>query len=209
METSKEPEEKIESINIEQDNTKYILTLKIKGDQLTLVLSVPEMQNLFFTKKMAFKEIKELDKDLEELESCEGFYDCLKQLKEEKNLTIIEKEQNLCLKLTIKHLTKKNIIELILSPEAKNSDEIIKGLYNEIKSLNEKIKILESKEGIINELKADNDKLKKEIKNLREEINEVKALIEPMKRFKEININRYTKFNEKSVIMGEDEFNNI
>ena len=209
METSKEPEEKIESINIEQDNTKYILTLKIKGDQLTLVLSVPEMQNLFFTKKMTFKEIKELDKDLEELESCEDFYDCLKQLKEEKNLTIIEKEQNLCLKLTIKHVTKKNIIELILSPEAKNNDEFIKGLYNEIKSLNEKIKILESKEGIINELKADNDKLKEEIKNLREEINEVKALIEPMKRFKEININRYTKFNEKSVIMGEDEFNNI
>ena len=30
-----------------------------------------------------------------------------------------------------------------------------------------------------------------------------------MKRFKEININRYTKFNEKSVIMKEDEFNNI
>ena len=30
-----------------------------------------------------------------------------------------------------------------------------------------------------------------------------------MKRFKEININRYTKFNEKSVIMKEDEFNFI
>ncbi len=38
-----EAEEKIESINIEQDNKKYILTLKIIGDQLTLVLSVPEM----------------------------------------------------------------------------------------------------------------------------------------------------------------------
>ena len=38
-----ETEEKIESINIEQDNKKYILTLKIIGDQLTLVLSVPEM----------------------------------------------------------------------------------------------------------------------------------------------------------------------
>ena len=35
-----EAEEKIESINIEQDNKKYILTLKIIGDQLTLV---PEM----------------------------------------------------------------------------------------------------------------------------------------------------------------------
>ena len=37
----------------------------------------------------------------------------------------------------------------------------------------------------------------------------MKLLLEPMKRFKEININRYTTFNEKSVIMKEDEFNFI
>ena len=151
---------------------------------------------------MTFQEIKELDKDLDDLESCEGFYTYLKSLAEKKAINIIEKEQNLCIKFTIKHIIKNNTIELILSPEAKNTDELFKDLYK-------KIKDLESKDNIINELKTNNDKLNKEIQILKEEIKEVKALIEPMKRFKEININRYTKFNEKSVIMKEDEFNNI
>jgi len=68
---------------------------------------------------------------------------------------------------------------------------------------------LESKESVINELKTDNDSLKEEIKNLKEEIKETKKLIEPLKRFKEISINKYTTFIEKSVIMNEDELNFI
>ena len=133
---------------------------------------------------MTFQEIKELDKDLDDLESCEGFYTYLKSLAEKKAINIIEKEQNLCIKFTIKHIIKNNTIELILSSEAKNTDELFKDLYK-------KIKDLESKDKIINELKTNNDKLNKEIQILKEEIKEVKALIEPMKRFKEININRY------------------
>ena len=62
---------------------------------------------------------------------------------------------------------------------------------------------------MINELKADNKSLKEEIKNLKEEIKETKKLIEPFKRFKEISINRYTTFIEKSLIMNEDELNFI
>lgn len=144
-----EPEEKIESINIEQDNKKYILILKIIGDQLTLVLSEPEMQNFSYTKKITFQEIKELDKDLDDLESCEGFYTYLKSLAEKKAINIIEKEQNVCIKFTIKHIIKNNTIELILSSEAINTDELFKDLYK-------KIKDLESKDNIINELKNDN-----------------------------------------------------
>ena len=208
MET-KEPEEKIETINIEQDNKKYILAIKIKGDQLTLVLSDPETQNFSFTEKMTFKEIKELDDYFQGFKTCEDFSAFLKDLLEDKKITIIKKEENFCLNFTFKYLGRKISKDLILSPEAKKSDELIKGLYKEINSLKDKIKFLESKDNIINELKSNNDKLNKEIQILKEEIKEVKALIEPMKRFKEININRYTKFNEKSVIMKEDEFNNI
>ena len=98
---------------------------------------------------MTFKEIKELDKDLDDLESCEGFYTYLKSLAEKKAINIIEKEQNVCIKFTIKHIIKNNTIELILSPEAKNTDELFKDLYK-------KIKDLESKDNIINELKNDN-----------------------------------------------------
>ena len=55
METPEEPQEKVSIINIEQDHKKYMLTIKVKGDQLTLVLSVlEEIENLFFSKRMTF-----------------------------------------------------------------------------------------------------------------------------------------------------------
>ena len=106
---------------------------------------------------MTFQEIKELDKDLDDLESCEVFYTYLKSLAEKKAINIIEKEQNLCIKFTNKHIIKNNTIELILSPEEKNTDELFKDLYK-------KIKDLESKDKIISELKTNNDKLNKEYK---------------------------------------------
>ena len=50
----------------------------------------------------------------------------------------------------------------------------------------------------------------KEIKDMKEQIKENKILIEPIdKTLKEININRYTKFNESSVIMKENDYNFI
>ena len=138
MKTSKEPEEKVSTINIEQDNKKYILAIKIKGDQLTLVLSVPEeIENLSFTKKMTFIEIKQLDNYFNGIESCQDFYNYLKDLVDEEKLKIIKKEENLCLNFTVKYLAKKNSIELILSPEAKNNDELTKSLCKEIITLKE------------------------------------------------------------------------
>ena len=209
METSKEPEEKMESLNIEQNNKKYMLTIKIKGDQLILVLSDTEIENLCFSKKMTFKEIKELDNFFNGIESCKDFSNYLKELVDEKKLNIIKKEENFSLNFTVKYFSKKNSIELILSPEAKNNDELTKSLCKEIITLREKIRILENKESVINELKTDNDSFKEEIKNLKEEIKETKKLVEPLKRFKEISINKYTTFIEKSVIMNEDELNFI
>ena len=192
-----------------QDNKKYILTTKIKGDKLTLVLSDPEIENLSFTKKMTILEIKQLDNYFNGIGSCEDFYNYLKDLVDEEKLKIIKKEENLCLNFTVKYLAKKNSIELILSPEAKNNDELTKSLCKEIITLKEKIGILEDKENVINELRADNENLKEEIKNLKEEIKEAKKLIEPIKRLKDISINKYTTFTEKSVIMKEDELNFI
>ena len=151
METSKEPQEKVSTINIEQDNKKYILAIKIKGDQLTLVLSFPEeIENLSFTKKMTFKEIKELDQYFNGYESCEDFSNDLKDLVDDKKLNIIKKEENFCLNFTVKYRGKKNSIELLLSPEAKNDGELIKGLCKEVSTLKEKIRILENKENMIN-----------------------------------------------------------
>ena len=37
------PQEITESLNIEQDNKKYILIIKIQGEEMSLVLSEPEV----------------------------------------------------------------------------------------------------------------------------------------------------------------------
>ena len=109
----------------------------------------------------------------------------------------------------------KYLIELIFLPKEKSSEELIQELYKEVNTLKEKIEILEKKdnvknENIIKELKNDNEKLKEEIIKLKEEIKEMKALIEPIgKRVNEINVNKYTKYNDKSVIMKEGEINFI
>ena len=217
METSipQETNVKIESVNIEQDNKKYLLTMKIKGEELTLVLSDPEIKNLSFSKIMKFEEIKALSGFFNGLKSCEQFCKYLKDIIDKKLLTIIKKEENLCLTFTVEYFFEKNLIELDLLPKEKSSEELIQELDKEVKTLKDKIKILENKESvknenIIKELKNDNDKLKEEIKKLKEEIKEMKLLIEPLnKRFKEININKYTTYNDKSVIMKEEELNFI
>ena len=210
-------EEKTESLNIEQNNKKYLLIMKLKGNELTLVLSDPE-EIVSYAKKMKLNEIKEIHKYFSGIDSCEQFFKFLKGSVGNKQLIIIKKEESLCLKCTFDYMFEKNSIELILSPKEKKPEEITKELYNEISTLKEKIKIIEKKEGVENEnLKNENKKLTDIIKELRadneklkEEIKEMKALIEPMnKRFKEININKYTSYNEKSVIMKEDELNFI
>ena len=215
METSieKEIQEKIESINIEQDYKQYMLTIKFNENQLTLVLSEQEIQNLLFAKKMTLQEIKELNNYFNGLNSCEQFCKYLKGLIDNKQLTIIKKEENLCLNFTVEYLFEKKNIELILLPKEKDQNELVKGLYKEIYTLKEKTKILESENkkltNIISELKTDNENLKQEMKNLKEEIKEAKSLIESIKKLKEININKYTLYNDKSIIMKEDELNFI
>ena len=228
------------SINIEQDNKKYLLTIKIKGEEMTLVLSEPEeIGNSSFIKIITLKDIKEMHSYFNGLDECNTFSDYLKALSENKKLSVVKKEDNLCLNFTIEYMLKNYLIELILSPEKKNPEQLIKDLCREMNSLKERIKILENKndnkekneikevKNIIENLKIENQNLKEEIKklkeqiknkeeenkeiqNMKEEIKETKKLIEPIdKKFKEININRYTTFNEKSVIIKENEFDFI
>ncbi len=70
--------EKTESINIEQDNKKYQLNMKIKREELTLILSDPD-EILSHTKKITLDEIKVLC-GFNNLESCEQFCDFIKKL---------------------------------------------------------------------------------------------------------------------------------
>lgn len=90
-------EEKKESLNIEQDNKKYILTMELRGEELTLVLSNPEdilEDILSYTKKMTLNEIKKIHNYFNGLESCELFCKYLKGFNEKKQLSIIKIEEN-------------------------------------------------------------------------------------------------------------------
>ena len=223
------PLEKNETLTIEQDNKKYKLNIKIQGEKMTLVLSaLEEIGNITFIKTMELKDIKEIHGYFSGINSCNQFCNYLKGLLENNKLSITKKEGNLSLNFTVDYLFEKQSIELILLPQKKNNDELITALCAEINSLKEKVKNLENKDkekidnlqnenkeliNIINGLKNEIHNLKeemKEIKDMKEQIKETNKLIEPIDNMlKEININRYTKFNEKSVIMKENDYNFI
>ena len=189
---------------------------------MTLILSNPdESEILTFVKNMKLEEIKEIHDYFRGINSCNQFSIYLKKLVENKKLTISKKEDNFSLSFTVDYMFQNQTIELILSPKEINPDELSTVLFKEVNLLKERIQSLkdENKEllNIINDLKNENKNLQEEIKNINEEIKDIKnmkeqiketeKLIEPINNtLKEININRYTTFNEKSVIMKENEF---
>ena len=194
-----------------------MLTIKNNGEELILVIEDEEINNLTFTKSITLNEIKELDNYFNNFISCDEFSKYLKDLVKNKKLTIMKKEENLCLNFTVDNVSQKKIIELILLSKEKERDELLKELYKEINILKEKIKILENRDSvenedsinennnlinIISELKTDNENLKEEVKYLKEEIKQMKLVLEPIKK-------RFSTYNEKSLIMKEDEFNFI
>ncbi len=210
-------QEKIESLKIEQNDKKYLLLIKILGESISFILSQPEeVGSLTYSRKMTLKEIKEKETHnlFTGLNSCQEFLDYLKALSEMKKLSIIEKEDKLTLNFIVEYLLKKHSVEFELNPDKINLDSVVQNLckeFNIFKSKNENLEN-ENKElkKSIERLNKENLGLKEEIKYLKEEIKEIKKIIEPInKKFKEsININKYT-FDNKSVIMKENEFNLI
>ena len=122
-----------ESLNIEQDNKKYLLIMKIKGDTINFMASDPEEEGLSYSRKMALKEIKEKnEKYFAGLYSCKEFSDYLKALSEDKKVSIMKKEDKLSINFTVEYLLKKHPIEIYLYPEKYNSELININLYKKI-----------------------------------------------------------------------------
>ena len=206
-------QETTETLNIEQNNKKFILLIKNQGENMTLIVSIPEeFGNPNYIKKLTLKEIKEKETNnmFLGLKSCVEFSNYLKALVERKKLSINKKDDNLSLNLNVEYLFNNYTIEFILCPEKKNSDEIIRDLCREVNCLKEKKKKLENNadENVKNEnkqLKIEIQNLNKEIKSLKEEIKEIRKIIEPIdKKYKMNNI-----FGGKSVIMKENEYDLI
>jgi archaellum component FlaC len=159
---------------------------------MTLIASDPEgIGNSMFTKKITLKEIKEIHNLFLGINSFNEFVSYLKNLAERKKLSLIIKDNKLAINLSIDYLFKETSIDIILSPEKKNSDEVIKDLCEEVSSLKNENK----------ELKNEIKNLNKEIKCLKEEITEIKKIIEPLdKKYQE------KLKNNKPVLMKENEF---
>ena len=174
-------EEASKSLIIEQDNKNYLLVMKFQKEKLNLNLSVQEEVGSRFTKNMTIKEIKEINNCFLGLNSCNEFVDILKNLQERKKISIIKKDDKLIINLNIEYFFKNHSIEIPLSPEKRNDDEIIKDLCKEL-----------------NSLKSENKELRKIIETLMKEIKEIKKIVEPLDK----------KFN-KSAIMKENEFDFI
>ena len=78
---------------------------------------------------MTLKEIKEeTDNLFLGLNSCQEFSDYIKALSETKNLSIIKKEDKLCLNFRVEYLLKKHFVEIDLFQEKKELDFIIREL---------------------------------------------------------------------------------
>ena len=180
-----------EFINIEQENIKYLLTIKINGKNMLFILS--DKEDCFdYLRKMTLQELKEKEncQIFSGLKSCKEFSDYLKALSEEKKLSIIKKNDKLSINFIVEYLLKKHSVEIDLFDKKKNDDY-----------LKEKIKNLENEN---KKLKYDVEYLKKENINLKNEIEEIKKIIE------QINSNiKINNINIDSVIINNNEFNFI
>ena len=129
------PEEITDSLIIEQNNKKYLLVIKCQGEKLDLNLSEQkELGNRIFVKKLTLKGIKEINNSFLGLNSCNEFANILKNLLERKKISIIEKDDKLIINLNIEYFFKNLSIDIILSPEKKNSDEISDIFFKESSS---------------------------------------------------------------------------
>ena len=148
------------SLNLEQDDKKYLFLIKSDKEKLNLNLfDQVEIENQKYIKNMTLTEVKQLNNCFSGLNSCDEFVDIVKNVSERKKISIIKRDSKLIVNLNIEYFYKNYSFDITLSPEKKDNDEIIKELYREITYL-----------------KNENKELKKAIENLKKEIKEIKEL---------------------------------
>ena len=164
--------EKIETLKIEQDNVKYLLLIKISGDNMELNLSETEDRiSPTYSRKITLNEIKNFHNLFSYIKSCSKFFDYLKSLSEQKKLIIQKSEGKMIISFIVEYLLEKDKVEIELFPNKLNVESIVLNLSKEIKLLKEKINIFEKEN---QNIKNENTNTKNEIKDLKNEIHNLK-----------------------------------
>ena len=214
--------EKTETINIEVDDKKYTLVIKSLEESITFTVSDQGELCSIYIRKLTLKDIKETHNLLYLVNTCGEFSDYLKALAEMKKLSLVKKENKISMNFAVEYLLKKHNVEIDLFPEKTNLEDVIKQLCKEVNVLKEEVNTLKKNKdengkqeyqelkNSIEILKNENENIKKENISLKEEIKKIKEILDPINnKLKEgINNNKHI-FNNKSVIMKENEFNLI
>ena len=140
------PKEKIsESFELKQDEKNYLLNIEIINQDIILNLVD---QNEFMKEyefKLAFNELKELNKVFSMLSSCQEFLDYMKALISNKKLLIKNTAENqMSIEFIAEYLLKQNIISFGLTQKKFNLELISQNLYKKVSSLTKNLKNLEN-----------------------------------------------------------------
>ena len=159
--------DKIENLNIFQDNNQYLVNMKINKAYLTLTLSeIGKITSNSFSKMMSLNELKQIHKSFSIITSCFDFSEYLKKLNQNKQLLIKKKENQIILSFKTEYLLNIDVVKIILLPDKINVEKKLMEACDEIEFLKQKIKNLEFEN---NELKKGlyyiDERVEKLIKN--------------------------------------------
>ena len=211
---------KFDSIQIKQNNNQYELNIEIKDNMIIFIIYE---KNKFPTKnyirKMNFKELINLHKVFNFINSFSDFYKFLKATSDKNSINIKVDTDKISLVFNVEILLEKQIVTIDLYPTKKDIDLDIKEIYLELFNIKKSLDILTSDN---QSLKEDNKKLNDEINKLKNENEQLKNKLEEQDKESKNEINDFKKefrniiklirrginFNE-SIIMNENEKNII
>ena len=225
------PKEKIsESFELKQDEKNYLLNIEIINQDIILNLVD---QNEFMKEyefKLAFNELKELNKVFSMLSSCQEFLDYMKALISNKKLLIKNTAENqMSIEFIAEYLLKQNIISFGLTQKKFNLELISPNLYKKVSSLTKNLKNLENNyQEIVSQcnnikettkkiqeenqllkeenkiIREENKNIKEEIKNVIERMNNLENIINSSKKeiteLKKVNNNNIAKMKLQNLI---------
>ena len=154
-------------ITIEHNKINHILNLQATDkNNMTLSLNdTTQFPSINYTRSMAFKEIKDLNKEFSELKSQYDFYNYIKSLSVNNKLTIKKQDDKISLIFII---SKKQEIIINLYSGKKDIDLNIKEIYQELSNIKKEISAIKKEN---EEIKKDNNTLKINNEELKNKIN--------------------------------------